>query len=545
MTSQDLLHDREYLKNRFGHQDTYKETVDYLFGKFIDHDTKTNAPEHPSHLPPMHRSYSFLIYGGVGTGKSRLMIQVLSSIPNSMLITSRLPARDYILDNQIMLREKKITFIDVTGIGGRQEEQFLGQDIYFVRYETIADFFQQTFQIAEKKEIKNIGVDSWSAFLPSMMNEEISYWEKTLISQCKQRNINVFFILDSETINNLSTSIPWLVDAVYELKWECWKLGEEKLPYRLLVIHKAKNRDLDQHAFTYSMMKGKFRIIFPNELRVPAVLSPLKPIPDPFEGKLSSGIEELDSCQSFDGFYHGSASLFQVSYSASALLPYFMASMYSNFLNLGKIIIEIPTEMTFHRLFYQYLANIVTSSRLENLHSIVFSIPQPAISRISWVPLLRQHEKKSGVFFLKTIKDIIDTYLTTRLQQETQIYEELEKGTDSDHEDLRPRQPSIVLSIGIDTLLDKLESQVVKDFFLRLEELVTSYSLVLIAWYGLGEKESPYQVVKKFPSFQSYYVISRINNAYFLKSLKKTDTIYAIEPCISSGYQEFHIIKMI
>ncbi len=207
--------------------------------------------------------------------------------------------------------------------------------------------------------------------------------------------------------------------------------------------------------------------------------------------------------------------------------------MYSNFLNSDKIVIEIPTEMTFHRLFYQYLANIVTTSKLENLHSIVFSIPQPAISRISWVPLLRQYEQKSGTFFLNIIKSIIDTYLATRMQVEINTTEE------------EMQERPIVLSIGIDTLLDKLEQQVVKEFFLRLEELVTSYSLVLIAWYGLGENESPYQVVKEFPSFQSYYVISRVNNSYFLKSLKKSDVIYAIEPCISSGFQEFHIIKMI
>ena len=533
MTSDDIVYDRGYLKERFGHEDTYEQVVDYLFRQFIRFTDENHDDKKKSRTHSFQRSYSFLIYGGVGTGKSRLLLQVLAAISNSMLITSRLPARDYVLDNRTTLNEKNITFIDVTGVSNEKDTVFLKQDIRFVRYETMAEFFQQIFQIAEEKKIQNIGIDSWSAFLPSMMTEEISYWEKTLVSHCRQRNINIFFILDTETLKNLDTTLPWIVDAVYELKWDYWKVGVEKFPYRLLVIHKAKNRELEQHAFTYSMASGKFRIIFPNELQVPAVLSPLKPIPDPFEGKISSGIEELDSCKCFDGFYYGSASLFQVSYSASALLPYFMASMYSNFLNSDKIVIEIPTEMTFHRLFYQYLANIVTTSKLENLHSIVFSIPQPAISRISWVPLLRQYEQKSGTFFLNIIKSIIDTYLATRMQVEINTTEE------------EMQERPIVLSIGIDTLLDKLEQQVVKEFFLRLEELVTSYSLVLIAWYGLGENESPYQVVKEFPSFQSYYVISRVNNSYFLKSLKKSDVIYAIEPCISSGFQEFHIIKMI
>ncbi len=533
MTSEELLYDREYLRARFGHQNVYETVVDYLFRQFIKKSNNKSTSLNKNQDQAFIRAYSFLIYGGVGTGKSRLLIQVLSSIPNSMLITSRLPARDYILDNQEIIQGKNITFVDVTGVG-LGATKFLQQEIHFIRYETMAEFFQQVFQIAEERNVKNIGIDSWSAFLPSMMAEEVSYWEKTLISQCKQRNINSFFILDSETLETPQTSLPWLVDAVYELKWDTWNIGDEKIPYRLLLIHKAKNRTLGQYALTYSMADGKFRIIFPNELQVPAVLSPLKPIPDPFEGKISSGIEELDNCKSFDGFYHGSASLFQVSYSASALLPYFIASMYSNFLNSGKIVIEIPTEMAFHRLFYQYLANIVTTPHLENLHSIVFSIPQPAISRISWVPLLRQYESKSGNFFLNIIKSIVDTYLTTTIEQETRDINEVETS-------LRP----IVLSIGIDTLLDKLEQQVVKEFFLSLEELVTSYGLVLIGWYGLGEKESPYQIIKEFPSFQSYYVMSRVNNSYFFKSLKKADAAYAIEPCISSGFQEFHIIKMI
>lgn len=534
MTADDIVYDREYLKERFGHHDIYQQVVDYLFRQFITRREENKNNQNVRFENNMSRSYSFLIFGGVGTGKSRLLIQVLASIPNSMLITSRLPARDYILDNLMILNNNNnITFVDVTGVNGKKKATFLKQDVRFIRYETMAEFFQQVFQIAEEKKIQNIGIDSWSAFLPSMMTEEISYWEKTLVSQCKQRNINVYFILDSETIKNSDTSLPWLVDVVYQLKWDYWKLGEEKIPYRLLLIHKAKNRDLEQRGYTYSMDGGKFRIIFPNDLQVPAILAPLRPIPDPFEGKISTGIEELDSCKSFDGLYHGSATLFQVSYTASAFLPYFMASMYSNFLNSDKIVIEIPTEMTFHRLFYQYLANIVITTKLENLHSIVFSIPQPAISRISWVPLLRQHEQKSGSFFLNIIKSIVDTYITNGIRSNKRSSNQ------------KTQETPMVLSIGIDTLLDKLEQQVVKEFFLRLEELVTSYGLVLLAWYGLGENESPYQVVKEFPSFQSYYVISRINNSYFLKQLKKSDVIYAIEPCISSGFQEFHVVKMV
>ncbi|MCK4848521.1 MAG: hypothetical protein KAT16_05835, partial [Candidatus Heimdallarchaeota archaeon] len=121
-------------------------------------------PEEFSSFLNTDKSYSLLIKGLPGTGKSSLALEIVARMPNSFFISTRIDPESIMddfnwLDETVNQNRKFPFFVDAT----LSEKSSENKSIQAINFETIPEFVQQVFSLGTEQSTRIFVIDSWNA----------------------------------------------------------------------------------------------------------------------------------------------------------------------------------------------------------------------------------------------------------------------------------------------------------------------------------------------------------------------------------------------
>ena len=265
---------------------------------------------------------SLLVKGQPGTGKTTFVFGVLDEVcpeGNCVYISPRIDkSSDY----------GKFPWIE--GDFNNNED--------FLRM--LASRIKVIWESSDTKPV--IVVDSIDSL--SIATTRSSDWEKNKFELERllfdfSRKVNADLIMITEQTE--VTSLDYLVDGVVFL--EISELSGRDL--RRIGLLKVRGVELSQSRYPFTLDGGSFRSFEPFTVSYPEQTQVPRPLPDPGESKISTGIHDFDEVLA-GGYQKGSFNLFEITSGVgdsfySLLLPTFI-----NHLNQGRSLLSMPTEGT-------------------------------------------------------------------------------------------------------------------------------------------------------------------------------------------------------
>lgn len=285
---------------------------------------------------------TLLIKGPPGSGKTSFSFTLLLELKgNGVYLSTRVDP--HTLHSQIpWLREllPEESIIDATQ--SERQRPTSSKEMPMIRalkYADVPDFLKNVYQRTEKLESPLVIIDSWDAVVAQTGFHEPREREKLEHNLCdfaRKTNTKIVFIVEFVE----QRPLDYLVDAVIITESQMYE--EQRI--RRMELRKLRGYPIKQALYLFSLHNGMFKC-FP-ALRGLEIQSPKtpSPLPDIDEGRLSTGIRDLDLLL---GGY-GGLTLFQGDYAPYELL---LLPFIINSLNLGKtLIFNTPKESLIRRV---------------------------------------------------------------------------------------------------------------------------------------------------------------------------------------------------
>ncbi len=298
-------------------------------------------PDEFSNFTITDKSYSLLIKGLPGTGKSSLALELIARSPNAFFISTRIDPEAIIedaswLDEIVPENRKYPFFIDATRSGKVSKNK----SIQKMNFETIPEFVQQFFTLGSDLPHRIFVIDSWNAVIGNLSETQIHHWESAIVQRVQGKNDKIIFVVEGIK----DSALDWMVDG-HAILSKRSIVSSHGISRRIRELSFPKMRGIEIYNETYLMTlaKGRMKTFPPFKYRFPAILLKSRTIPDSDEQHISSGSVDFDNLLG-GGFQKGSYNLFEVSTIVGDGLDIILFPLITNHLNNKRAVISILRE---------------------------------------------------------------------------------------------------------------------------------------------------------------------------------------------------------
>ena len=355
----------------------------------------------------LKREHTLLIKGEPGTGKTVLSLELLrifSKENTGVYFSSRVP-RDVLYEQYPWLKESlKNGRVIVPG----------GLKIEDLTLETVESFIEHLIETLKKTSNPFVVIDSWDALVKGLNPSERIIEEKNILSVIYSIKGRVIFVMEAPE----TTSLDYLVDGIVTLRdVDVYSGGEYEAggrrrtgvkSLREMELNKLRGILRLQKKYIFTLQDGRFRSIQPFGGFLPSILLKPKPIIDPDEKRVSSGIEDFDAVLN-GGLERGSFNLIEQGFGVGMRITHsILIPMIVNNVNLGRGVVIIPSEgfsIDKERKILEAVLGI-PSIKHDVFHTKTIAMPE--------IVLLRPGELKSSGVKAKKIFDKRNLYPSSR-----------------------------------------------------------------------------------------------------------------------------------
>ncbi|MHA1298185.1 MAG: gas vesicle protein GvpD P-loop domain-containing protein [Candidatus Helarchaeota archaeon] len=238
--------------------------------------------------------YSFLIKGSAGTGKTTLVLELLSISKNPFYFSTRVSPTS--LESQFpWIKEciKPENILDVTQLPVFVSIDLDSEDYFenLIKFKSLPEFLQIIYHRTKDLKQPFIAIDAWDMLLkyletPYVIEGKI---ESFLSEMVRQKHIKLFLITETEK----DTYLDYIVDGILTLRRVNFGRRFGKKRVRELHIEKLRGVEIKQHEYLFTLNNGRFNHFEPH---IPEIKRGVfNKIPDP-KDKFSTGNVKLDEC---------------------------------------------------------------------------------------------------------------------------------------------------------------------------------------------------------------------------------------------------------
>lgn len=291
---------------------------------------------------------TLLIKGLPGTGKTTLALETMNALcerKNGMYISTRVdPKRLYATNPWVkdVLPPKNV----VNATRTKLLRSLRGKDVS--NYDAVLDFFKVFFDEVEEMDNPMIVVDSWDAILnytARIIGDAQHGFEQNMCEFARDLGVHLIFVSEFSEIMPLD----YIVDGVVTV--ENFRLqgtgldnssGMRTRHARQIRLEKLRGVEIRQRTYTATLHGGRFRYFEPYREHTDAKIGgDVVRIPDPSDGKISSGIPDLDTL--IDGFKYGSCNVLEIDYGVGKRYYQMLTALASNALKNGRGVFILPS----------------------------------------------------------------------------------------------------------------------------------------------------------------------------------------------------------
>ncbi|MHA1976886.1 MAG: gas vesicle protein GvpD P-loop domain-containing protein [Candidatus Hodarchaeales archaeon] len=466
---------------------------------------KNILPDEFSNFSITDKSYSLLIKGLPGTGKSSLALELVVKLPNSFFISTRIDPEAIIEDslwlNDLIPKNRKYPFfIDATRSGKVSENS----SIQKMNFETIPEFVQQLFTLGADLSHRIFVIDSWNAVIGNLSDTQIHHWESAIVQRVQGKNDKIIFV--EEGIKD--STLDWMVDghAILSKRNIISSHGISRR-IRELSFPKMRGIEISNETYLTTLSKGRMKTFPPYKYRFPAILLKSKTISDSDEQHISSGSNDFDTLLG-GGFQKGSYNLFEVSTIVGDGLDIILFPLITNHLNKKRTVLSILREGITFDAKKPYF-DVFTGSKNWVNQTVNFErfVPGKESHRITLPETIEE--------LLNQIEDIKSSFRKKNGQ-------------------------TILINIGLDVLENMYGIPALNEFIAILVSKARLEGDVIVGW--LKENQ---EYRGGTTAATSHWKIDLINRALVLEGIIPATEYFAIESVLVKGYIDYTITPVL
>ncbi len=466
---------------------------------------KNILPDEFSNFTITDKSYSLLIKGLPGTGKSSLALELVARSPNSFYISTRIDPEAIVEDSlwleDIIPKNRKYPFfIDATRSGKATKNK----SIQRLDFETIPEFVQHLFTLGSDLTNRIFVIDSWNAVIGNLSETQIHHWESAIVQRVQGKNDKIIFV--EEGIKD--STLDWMVDghAILSKRKIVSPHGISRR-IRELTFPKMRGIEITNETYLTTLSKGRMKTFPPFKYRFPAILLKSKTTPDSDEHHISSGSADFDTLLG-GGFRKGSYNLFEVSTIVGDGLDIILFPLITNHLNNKRAVISILREGITFDTKKPYF-DVFTGNKNWVNQTVNFERFVPG-------------EEKHRITLPKTIEELL-----SKIEQIKQKFRE-ENGE------------TILINIGLDVLENMYGIPALNEFIAILVSKARLEGDVVVSW--LKENQ---EYRGGTTAATSHWKIDLINRALVLEGLIPATEFFAVESVLVKGYIDYTITPVL
>ena len=462
-------------------------------------------PEEFSSFINTDKSYSLLIKGLPGTGKSSLSLEIVARMPNSFFISTRIDPESILddfnwLDESIDHDRKLPFFVDAT-LSGKASKS---NAIQTINYETIPEFVQQVFSLGSEQSARIFVIDSWNAVTRNLSETQVHHWESAMVQRLQGKNDKIIFVVEGVK----DSTLDWMVDGIVVLSKRI-TVSPHGVARRIreLSFPKMRGRQILNETYLMSLAEGRIKTFSPFKYRFPAIILKSRSIADPNDSHISTGSIDFDNLLD-GGFMKGSYNLFQVSTIVGDGLDIFLFPLITNHLRNGRAVISILREgITFDtkKSFF----DVFTGSKNWIERSINFE---------RYVPRNKPHR----IALPETVDELLG-----KIDELTEMLKKKSKET-------------ILINIGLDVLENLYGIPALNQFIPTIVSKSRLKGDVVVGWLKENQEYRGGTIAA-----QSHWKIDLINRALVLEGIIPATEFFAIEPILAKGYIDYSITPVL
>ncbi|MFX0140776.1 MAG: gas vesicle protein GvpD P-loop domain-containing protein [Candidatus Hodarchaeota archaeon] len=303
--------------------------------------------------------YSVLVKGMAGSGKTTLVLELLSRSENPLYFSTRVSPLS--LEHQFPWIKETIkpeNMLDVTQLS------FIAMDTehYFesvIKFKDLPEFLQVIYHKTKDRPNSFVVIDAWSTLLKYSETSSIieGKIESFLSEMVRQKKIKLFLVTETES----ETYLDYIVDGIITLKRVGFGRRFGKKRIREMHIEKLRGVEVAQHEYLFTLNNGRFRHFEPQRPEIKEGY--FQEIPDP-KNMFSSGCVKLDEILG-GGFRRGSIVVVEIDEEIPKIFPQTLAfQVILNFLKNGRTCSIIPASGENAILYFKDLSKYVPETAL-------------------------------------------------------------------------------------------------------------------------------------------------------------------------------------
>ena len=451
------------------------------------------------------KSYSLLIKGLPGTGKSSLALEIIAKMPNAFFISTRIDPEAIIddfgwLEEAIDQDREHPFFIDTT-LSGKVSKL---NSVKTIDYETIPEFVQQVFSLGSEKSTRVFVIDSWNAVIRNLSETQIHHWESAIVQRLQGKNDKIIFVVEGVR----DSTLDWMVDGIAILSKRI-TISPHGVARRIreLSFPKMRGRQIVNETYLMTLAEGRIKTFIPFKYRFPAIILKSRLISDPDDTHISTGSMDFDNLLD-GGFKRGSYNLFEVSTIVGDGLDIFLFPLITNHLLNGRAVISILREgITFDTK--KSFLNVFTGSKKWIKSSINFE---------RYVPKEEPHR----IALPETIDELIVKIdeITAQLRKEN--------------------KETTLINVGLDVLENLYGIPGLNQFIPIIVSKSHLEGDIVVGW--LKENQ---EYRGGTTTAHSHWKIDLINRALVLEGIIPATEFFGIEPILAKGYIDYSITPIL
>ena len=451
------------------------------------------------------KSYSLLIKGLPGTGKSSLALEIVAKMPNAFFISTRIDPEAIIDDfgwlDKTIDKDREFPFFIDTTLSGKVSKN---KSILTIEYETLPEFVQQVFSLGSEESNRVFVIDSWNALTGNLSEKQVHHWESAIVQRLQGKNDKIIFVVEGVK----DSTLDWMVDGIAVLsKRNTVSPHGVSRRIRELSFPKMRGCQIINETYLITLAEGRIKTFTPFKYRFPAIILKSRLITDPNDTHVSTGSMDFDNLLD-GGFKKGSYNLFEISTIVGDGLDIFLFPLITNHLLNGRAVISILREgITFDTK--KSFLNVFTGSKNWIKSSINFErhVPKEEPHRIA-LPV--------------TIDELLGKIdeITEKLRKEN--------------------KETILINIGLDVLENMYGIPALNRFIPIIVSKSHLEGDIVVGW--LKENQ---EYRGGTTAAHSHWKIDLINRALVLEGIIPATEFFGIEPILAKGYIDYTITPIL
>jgi DNA polymerase III delta prime subunit len=294
---------------------------------------------------------TLLIKGLPGTGKTTLALEIMHTLcekNNGMYISTRVdPTRLYATHSWIKEALPPKNVVNATQTKLLDSLKGAGRNL--TSYYAVLDFFKVFFDGAEEMDNPMIIIDSWDAVLnytSQLIGDAQHSFEQNICEFARDLDTHLIFVSEFSNVMPLD----YIVDGVVTM--ENLKIlggfgidersGMRTRYARQIKLEKLRGVEIGQKTYTATLHAGRFRYFEPYREHLDArIASDMIRVPDPAEGRISTGIPDLDAVTG--GLKYGSCNVMEIDHGVGKRYYQILTALASNALKNGRGVFILPS----------------------------------------------------------------------------------------------------------------------------------------------------------------------------------------------------------